>query len=263
MSQTLSRQGRGPSHHRDKGAGLSGLGKRTWVAAGLILLVIPAVIATGVFVLNDRQYYLIALAIVVCTLLPFLLVFEHRRPKARELVVLAVLTAIGVAGRGALFMIPQFKPVTAIVIITGVTLGPEAGFLVGAMTGFTSNFFFGQGPWTPWQMFAFGIIGFLSGIVFRSPGLRRLPLLVVFGALATFVVYGLIMDTATILMFYPEPTWRLAWITYGSGVPMNAVHAAATVVFLVVLARPMIEKIERVQIKYGLIEPGPARSAES
>lgn len=55
-------------------------------------------------------------------------------------------------------------------ILAGVGLGAEAGFLTGAMAGFVSNFFFGQGPWTPWQMFSFGIIGFLAGLLFRSPG---------------------------------------------------------------------------------------------
>lgn len=232
------------------------LNRRTWVACAIILVLIPATIAAGVFLLNDRRYYIVALAIIVYTFLPFVLVFEHRRPQARELVILAVLTAIGVAGRSAFFMLPQFKPVVAIVIITSVTLGPEAGFLVGAMTGFVSNFFFGQGPWTPWQMFAFGIIGFLAGIVFRLGRLprHRVPL-AIFGGVATFVIYGFIMDTASLFMFYARPTKALVVAVYGSGVPMNLVHAIATVVFVLILAKPMIEKIERVQIKYGLIEP--------
>ena len=90
-------------------------------------------------------------------MLPFFFLFENRRPQARELVVIAVLCAIGVAGRAAFFMVPQFKPVAAVVILAGVCFGAESGFLVGAMTAFVSNFFFGQGPWTPWQMFAFGL----------------------------------------------------------------------------------------------------------
>ena len=92
-------------------------------------------------------------------MLPFFLVFENRRPQAREVVVIAVMAALAVAGRAAFFMLPQFKPTAAIVIIAGVGLGAEAGFLTGALAGFVSNFFFGQGPWTPWQMFAFGIPG--------------------------------------------------------------------------------------------------------
>ena len=86
------------------------------------------------------------------------MIFEDRKPQAREVLLIAVMAAIAVVGRMAFFMLPQFKPVTAIVIITGISLGAEAGFLTGAVAGFVSNFFFGQGPWTPWQMFAFGII---------------------------------------------------------------------------------------------------------
>lgn len=92
---------------------------------------------------------------------PFFLIFEGRKPKARELVIIAVLCAIAIAGRAALFMLPQFKPVIAMTIISGVAFGGETGFLVGAMTMLASNVMFSQGPWTPWQMFAVGIIGFL------------------------------------------------------------------------------------------------------
>ncbi|MDR1512020.1 MAG: ECF transporter S component [Propionibacteriaceae bacterium] len=230
--------------------------RRTRLALILILSAIPATIAAGIFLLNDRHYYIVALLVIGWTTLPFLLVFERRQPRARELVVLSVLTAIAVAGRAAFFMIPQFKPITAIVIVTGATLGPEAGFLVGAMSGFVSNFFFGQGPWTPWQMFAFGVIGFLAGLVFRRGRLpRRVFPLIAFGAVATFVVYGLLMDTCTIFLWTDRPTWAYALTVYASGVPFNLMHAASTVIFLAVLAKPMVEKIQRLQVKYGLIEP--------
>jgi energy-coupling factor transport system substrate-specific component len=232
------------------------MSRRTWLGAGLMFGAVPATIAGGVLLLDDRRYYLIAMAILVYAMVPFGMVFERRRPQARELVVLAVMTAIGVAGRAAFFMVPQFKPVAAIVVITGVCLGPEAGFLVGAMTAFTSNFLFGQGPWTPWQMFAFGVIGFLAGIIFRPGRLpRKTALMVLFGGVATFAVYGPVMDTAALFMFYPRPTTALAVATYASGVPMNLIHASATVVFLAVLARPMTEKLQRIQVKYGLVEP--------
>ena len=75
-------------------------------------------------------------------------------------------------------MVPFFKPLTGIVMITGMALGPEAGFLTGAISGFVSNFIFGQGPWTPWQMFAFGVAGFLTGVLAKRGWLtaeKRLP----------------------------------------------------------------------------------------
>jgi hypothetical protein len=149
------------------------LPKRTVAAAGMILLLIPLTIFFGVYYLGDRKYYFIALLILLETMLPFALVFEGRKPQARELVVIAVLCALGVAGRAAFFMLPEFKPVVALVILAGVAFGGETGFLVGAMTMLTSNILFGQGPWTPWQMFAMGLIGFLAGVLFRKGLLRR------------------------------------------------------------------------------------------
>src|SRR5690606_36232146 len=141
-----------------------------------------------------------------------------RAPQARELIVIAVLAAIAVAGRSAFFMLPQFKPVVAIVIIAGVCLGAEAGFFVGVLTGFVSNFFFGQGPWTPWQMFCFGIIGFIAGLLFEKGLLKKTRLsLCIFGGLSTFFIYGGIINLGSLFMFTAEFSWKALLATYISG----------------------------------------------
>ncbi|QHT59815.1 ECF transporter S component [Paenibacillus lycopersici] len=230
--------------------------KRTLFASLLILLVIPATMLLGIVVLNDRKYYFISLLIILYTLIPFAMVFERRKPQARELIVIAVLAAIAVAGRSAFFMLPQFKPVLAIVIVAGVSLGAEAGFLAGATAGFVSNFFFGQGPWTPWQMFCFGIVGFLAGLLFKEGRLKRSRLpLCLFGGLSALVIYGGIMNFSTVSMAASALNAETLLAAYASGFWFDMVHAAATVFFLFVLARPMLEKLERVKTKYGLIEP--------
>lgn len=230
------------------------LKKRTW-AAVIGILLIPAIIAFGVLVLEDRSYYFVSLLILAVTMLPFLLVFEHRRPMARELVLLATLSALAVAGRAAFFMLPQFKPVVAIVILTAVTLGPEAGFLVGAVSGFVSNFFFGQGPWTPWQMFSFGIVGFLAGILaVRGILPKKRWALCLYGGIATVVIYGGIMNFSSAILFGGKLTVKSLLAIYASGVPFDLIHGASTVIFLFFLANPMMEKIGRVQKKYGLLE---------
>jgi energy-coupling factor transport system ATP-binding protein len=231
------------------------LSPRTLAAAVMILLAIPLTVYVGVYFLGDRKYYFISMLILLETMLPFALVFESRKPQARELVIIAVLCALAVAGRMAFFMLPQFKPVVALVIIAGVAFGGEAGFLVGAMTGFVSNMFFMQGPWTPWQMFAFGIIGFLAGVLFRKGFLRRSRgALCVFGALSAFAVYGLIMDSSMVLMYQIRPVKEMFFAAYLQGLPFNLVHATATVVFLFIISRPMLEKLDRIKLKYGLIE---------
>ena len=141
--------------------------RRTWLAIVLLLLVVPVLLYISVKIFHGRKYLLCSLILVVAAMLPFFMMFEGRKPKAREIMVISVLAAIGVAGRAAFFMLPSFKPVAAIVILTGVSFGGEAGFLVGCMIMLLSNMFMGQGPWTPWQMFAFGLIGFLAGILYR------------------------------------------------------------------------------------------------
>ena len=231
------------------------LTKRTAAAVLLILLAIPLTIYIGVFYLQDRKYYFISLLIILETMIPFCMVFETRRPQARELVIISVLCAIAVAGRAAFFMIPQFKPVVALVIIAGVCFGGETGFLVGAVTGFVSNFFFGQGPWTPWQMFAFGIIGFIAGILFQKGLLRKTKAsLCIFGAFATFIIYGGIMNPSTVIMSQDKLNFTMINAAYISGIPFDLVHAASTAFFLWFISEPMIDKLDRIKVKYGLIE---------
>ena len=229
--------------------------KRTKIATLLILFLIPLTIFIGIYYLGDKKYYFISLLIILETMIPFGFAFENRKPKARELVIISALCAIGVAGRTAFFMLPQFKPVAAIVIISGVAFGGETGFLVGAITAFVSNFFFGQGPWTPWQMFSFGIIGFLAGIMFQKGILRKTKTdMCVFGFLATFVIYGGIMNPASVIMWQSNININMVLSSYVMGMPFDFIHAVSTVFFLFFAAEPMLEKLERIKIKYGLIE---------
>ena len=228
--------------------------KRTLITMLITFITIPATMAAGVVFWGQRQFYFIALLVILQAMLPFLLRFEGRKPQARELVILAVLVALAVAGRSAFVTLPQFKPVAAIVIIAGVAFGSEAGFLVGAVAMFISNMFFGHGPHTPWQMFAMGMIGLLAGLLFKrwKPKLRQLIALCIFGGLATFVIYGGIMDFHMMLFVLPYPSWAGALTVFMPGLIFNAIHAASTVVFLAVLAWPLLGKLERVKTKYGL-----------
>lgn len=231
------------------------ISKRTKIATLLILFLIPLTIFIGIYYLGDKKYYFISLLIILETMIPFGFAFENRKPKARELVIISALCAIGVAGRTAFFMLPQFKPVAAIVIISGVAFGGETGFLVGAITAFVSNFFFGQGPWTPWQMFSFGIIGFLAGIMFQKGILRKTKTdMCLFGFVATFVIYGGIMNPASVIMWQSNININMVLSSYVMGMPFDFIHAISTVFFLFLAAEPMLEKLERIKIKYGLIE---------
>ena len=205
-------------------------------------------------IFGPRKYYFISLVIIIYSLLPFFMVFEGRKPQVRELVVLATMVALATAGRAAFFMIPSFKPIIAIVIISAIAFGGEAGFLVGAMTMVVSNFLFGQGPWTPWQMFAMGFIGFLSGILYRIGLLptKRLSLCI-YGFLVTVFIYGGIMNPAALFMSVYDFTWEGLLAIYISGIPVDLVHASSTFIFLWIGAKPLLEKLQRIKIKYDLM----------
>ena len=233
----------------------SRLSKRTMVAAGLILLAIPLTLFISVYYLGSRKYNLISVIILLETMLPFFLIFEGRKPKARELVIIASLCAIGVTGRAVFFILPQFKPIIALTIIAGVAFGGESGFLVGAMTMLVSNMLFSQGPWVPWQMFAMGIIGFLAGILFRKGLLFRKKLsLCTFGFISAVLIYGGIMNPAAALLSGDKLNWNILLPYYITGFPVDCVQGIATVLFLWFGAEPMLEKLDRIKVKYGLVD---------
>ncbi len=228
--------------------------KRTLFSVLFILLSVPLTVLFGKYCLGDRIYFVVSLMIIFETLIPFFAAFEKRKIKARGLVIISVMCALAIASRAAFFMLPQFKPVTAIIIIAGISLGAETGFLVGAVTAFVSNFYFGQGMWTPWQMLAWGLIGFTAGILYEKGVLKckKLPLCI-FGFVATLCIYGVIMNLSSVLTYQNYPNLKMILTAFAAGLPFDLIHAASTVVFLFFLSKPMIEQLERVKIKYGLL----------
>ena len=236
---------------------------RFWLSLAIMVLLVP--LAVVLFTRLNQSYYLSGLTIIVLTIAAFFLHFESRKPQARELVLLAVLCALAVASRAAFGFVPHFKPMLAIVMLTGIAFGPEAGFLCGAISGFASNFIFGQGPWTPWQMFAYGIGGMLAGlfalwgILKKSPrawkngGWKDILGLTVFGFLCILLVVGPLLDTSTFFMAGYNASSPLA--IYLAGVPVNCVHGSAVALTMLLFGKPLLDRLRRIQIKYGMMEP--------
>lgn len=231
---------------------------RSLVLTFLTALVMGATIFAGSMLGGDRVYYVISVLVAIYSLVPFFVGFERRKPQLRELVVIAVLIALGVIGRQAFFMLPQMKPVLAISIIAGASLGPGAGFLVGAMIAFVSNFFFGQGPWTPWQMMALGLAGMFAGLIFqkwnrreRKPSRLHKITACVFGLLSGYF-YGLVVDLWTLFGYTEKPSLSAYLIVKSTAVWFDTVLAISTFVFLWVLYAPMIKKLNRIKLKYGM-----------
>jgi energy-coupling factor transport system substrate-specific component len=217
------------------------------------LFAIPAVLALGVLLWRGERYSLISIIVALVSCLPFFVRFEKSKTSARELVVLSVMIALSVVGRLIFTPIPAFKPVSAMVIITGIAFGPVAGFMTGSMSALISNIFFGQGPWTPFQMLIWGLIGFASGLVFRR-GKRPHPIALTLAGLLGGVLFSVGMDVWTTLS--SDGGFSLA--RYGffalSALPMTVSYAVSNVIFLLILTRPMLQKTERLRVKYGVFD---------
>lgn len=204
--------------------------------------------------MTGRWYYLTCTLVIVETMLPFFFTFESRKPQARELVTIAVMCALSVAAR-VVVVIPNFKPTTAVIMLTGIALGPEAGFMTGSISAFASNFFFSQGPWTPWQMMAFGFGGFLAGVLFHKRFPVRNPIaLAVFGFLTILLVVGPLLDCCTVFTVSSHITWKYALAVFAAGLPYNFQHALACGVTMLIFSKPLLTKLERLKTKYGMLE---------
>ncbi len=221
-----------------------------------VVFAVPLTLYIG-YKIGGGHYYVLSFIVLIWVMLPFFLMFEKRAPKANELVTLAVMCAVAVVSRAAFIWLPHFKPITAVIIITGAAFGAEAGFMVGAVSMLVSNFLFGQGMWTPWQMFAFGVAGFLAGAVFCNAHVKadrwRLAL---FGGFTVMLIVGPLLDTCTLFTMTSEISAQAAAGVYLAGLPVNAIHASATVLTLFFASEPLLEKLNRVKTKYGMMERG-------
>ena len=228
--------------------------KKSRIATLIVfLLVIPATLVLGSR-LSGRAYYVTSTLIIAELLIPFFLAFEGRKPQARELVLLAVMCALAVAGRVAI-PISGFKAIFAVIMIAGMAFGPESGFLVGAISALASNFFYSQGPYTPWQMMAYGAGGMLAGFLFAKNRLPRKPaVMAVFGFLAVAFFVGPLLDTCSVFLVISKISLKGAMAFYVSGFAVNVTQAITTAVLLLLLGRPLLEKLDRIKTKYGILD---------
>ena len=155
------------------GAAHGNAGVRTRIAAEIVAIFATPVVLVACAIANFNQTALLTLVVVLASIGVFFASYEASRPRLRDIMPTVVLAALAAAGRILFAPIPDFKPVSAIAIIAGVAFGRKSGFMVGALAALASNFFFGQGPWTPWQMYAWGLVGYGAGLLAMVPAKRR------------------------------------------------------------------------------------------
>ena len=173
---------------------------------------------------------------------------NHKLLKASGIAAL-VLSALAVIARVAI-PIPSFKPTFAVIMLAGIAFGPETGFIVGALGALGSDFFYGQGPFTPWQMMAYGLAGVLAGVAFAKGRLpRKNWVMGLFCFVCTVLIVGPLLDTSTVFLTLSKITWPAALALYGSGLPINLSHGACCFVFLLLFGNVLLEKLDRAEQK--------------
>jgi energy-coupling factor transport system substrate-specific component len=214
------------------------------------LLFLPVVLLLLAY-FEVEQTALLSLAAVILSILPFFVSFERQGLKIRNLLPIVVMATLATAGRIIFAAAPNFKPVLAIIIITAITFGPESGFMTGALTALASNIFFGQGPWTPWQMYAFGLLGYIAGVLQERGAFKRPVFVYIYGVIAA-IIYGIILDTWHVISFLRPVTWEGALIIYSQGFIFSVILAVSTVVFLLPIHLPWTRQLNRIREKFGL-----------
>ncbi|MFC6348162.1 ECF transporter S component [Vagococcus carniphilus] len=230
--------------------------KNKKIAMNLLLVVgVPLLILLGIYLFNDRKYNIISILVAIVACIPGFYKYEKRDSNMLLIVVIAVLSAISIIGRVAFGLIPFFKPVSAVVILSGIYLGKEEGFLIGALSAIGSNIFFGQGPWTPFQMFTWGMIGFISGLPWISKKCKEnkfyLSLLGAFSG----IIFTMIMDLWSTLNFQDVSLERYGLLLIKAA-PITLIYIVSNIIFLLVLQEPIGKMLERIDQKYGIKEMG-------
>ena len=228
--------------------------KKSHIATLLVcFLLIPATLYLGTK-LTGRSYYITVTLILLELMLPMFMAFEGRKPQARELVIIAVLSAMAIAGRVAI-PIPDFKAIFAIIMLSGIAFGPETGFMVGAIAAFGSNFFYSQGFYTPWQMFSYGIGGMLAGFLFGKGRLPRNPwLMAIFGFVSVVTLVGPILDSMTLFLGFVKPSKEAFALVFGPGVVHNCINGGCTAAVMLIFGKSFLAILNRVQVKYGMLK---------
>lgn len=220
------------------------------IAEGASLIGLPVILGVCAM-LGIEQTAAVSLVASVASLVLFFAGYEWRRPSLRETMPVVVLAALAAAGRILFAPFPDVKPVSAITIVAGAAFGRQSGFMVGALAALVSNFFFGQGAWTPWQMYAWGLIGWLAGVLASAHVFDKPWTVYVYG-FASGLLYGLILNLWSLLGFYHPQTLAEAMVIWAAALPFDITHSIATVAFLGILWAPWHRKLKRLKTQYGL-----------
>ncbi len=237
---------------------------------GTILIVVIAPIALFFSpIINEISlfygFYITIAIMLIVAVLAFILSLGKRKPEPREFILIAVIALIAALSRIIFIPVPFVSPLVGIIIISGISLGPWAGFLGGAVSAVMCAPIMGMGPWVPWQMYAFGIAGFVGSLIsikVYSPkpdiklNTKEKMKLAIIGYLIVQILVALVLDSSGTITTMMAGEFEVeGWIaTVKSGAIVNFIHGVSVAVTIFFVARPMLEKLSRIKVKYGLME---------
>jgi energy-coupling factor transport system substrate-specific component len=179
--------------------------------------------------------------------------YERTHPTTRVLALVATLAAMAALGRVAFAALPNVKPTTDIVLLAGYTLGGAPGFMVGAVAALASNLFFGQGPWTPWQMVGWGGVGLFGAALSRLAGrdLRRVPLAAAC-ALAS-LGFGAVMNLSLWVTYSGDHSVNQLLAYFASSLPFDLAHATGSIVFCLAFGPALVRALRRYRTRFDIV----------
>lgn len=222
------------------------------IVGTVVFVILPLIVVLWAIFLKGEHLEILLVFMAVLTVAPLFINFEKENHSSKELVIIATMLAISVASRFLFAPLPSFKPVTAVVIITGIYLGGKAGFVVGSLTPLISNMYFMQGMWTPLQMLVWGFIGLLAGVLSLKIANSKLKICI-FGVLSG-VAYSLIMDLWSTIWYDSFINIDRYFALVITSLPILITYAVSNVIFLLCLCKPIGKKLERIKVKYGIGE---------
>jgi energy-coupling factor transport system substrate-specific component len=221
--------------------------------SGLLLIVLTCLVLS---IWWSENYLWLSFGIILSAIFLFITRFEKRKIEARELVLLAVLASIAAVGRIPFASIPSVQPTTFVIMMAGLVFGAESGFMVGAVAALASNMVLGQGPWTPWQMVAWGLVGLTAGLLGKSKFFNQKWGRILFGVVWGFL-FGWIMNLWGLLSLSQSGMVldTKAFLAYFAGsVLFDSMHSASNVFFLLIFGEIWIKQLSRFKRKYGLLK---------
>ncbi|WP_455682717.1 ECF transporter S component [Thomasclavelia sp.] len=218
----------------------------------IILILIVLIALIGVLLFKDERYNLIIILLVTLSCLPFYFKYEHDKPKTREVIILTIMIALTVVSRIVFMITPSFKPVTVMVIICGIVFGRASGFMCGSLSALISDFAFGIGPWTPFQMLIWGIIGYIAGVF--SKQLYKDKYLLYGYSIICGIGYSLVMDLWSVLAIENSFNLTRYLAIVLTSLPVMLVYIVSNIVFMFLISKIMFQILRRVKVKYGITE---------